>query len=221
MGISNSSWVSLPFFVCSYVGLVDWSLTSNFHGLFRSGVRHTNVLLRGAVFRIFSINYFTYGVSLCALSLWSFYFASVCAFGLLAYVRYIIFAFPSLFRLHRLNGLLLVFILLWAVSTYIFNVAFSYLHSDLEKDMEIWEMVGLWHYPIPGFFIPAQFCLGVLVTLGNLVNNSVFVYISDEEDRPASNGDASQEGDTLLDLFTCRFDAKAIVNIYFYMCLKK
>ncbi|KAL9996769.1 putative Piezo family protein [Helianthus debilis subsp. tardiflorus] len=101
----------------------------------RSGVRHTNVLLRGAVFRIFSINFFTYGVlvSLCALSLWSFYFASACAFRLLAYVGYIIFAFPSLFRLHRLNGLLLVFILLWAVSTYIFNVAFSYLHWDLEK----------------------------------------------------------------------------------------
>ncbi|KAJ0797112.1 putative Piezo family protein [Helianthus annuus] len=296
VGISNSSWVSLPFFVCSCVGLVDWSLTSNFHGLFRwwkplwfyagfnifllyiyqlplgfptfftticdfiglyqvsttfewpqicsslsliifcfmlsfvkfdleemdsimsmsesnlteyllpiknsffvresrSGVRHTNVLLRGAVFRIFSINFFTYGVpvSLCALSLWSFYFASVCAFGLLAYVGYVIFAYPSLFRLHRLNGLLLVFILLWAVSTYIFNVAFSYLHWDLEKDMEIWEMVGLWHYPIPGFFILAQFCLGVLVALGNLVNNSVFLYISDEEDQPTSNGDATQE----------------------------
>ncbi|KAD3068641.1 hypothetical protein R6Q59_017338 [Mikania micrantha] len=295
-GISNSSWVSFPFFVCSCVGLVDWSLTSNFHGLFRwwkplwlyagfnifllyvyqlplsfpkffsticnfiglykisttfewtqicsglslimfcfmlsfvkfdleemdsimsmsesnlaehllpiknsffvresrSGVRHTNVLLRGPVFRIFSINFFTYGVpvSLFALSLWSFYFASICAFGLLVYVGYIIYAFPSLFRLHRLNGLLLVFILLWAVGTYIFNVAFSYLHWDLEKDMEIWEMVGLWHYPIPGFFILAQFCLGVLVALGNLVNNSVFLYISDEENHQTANGDTTYE----------------------------
>lgn len=294
VGISYSSWVSLPFFVCSCVGLVDWSLTSNFHGLFRwwrplwiyggfsifllyvyqlpldfpkfftmilnfiglyeisttsewtqicscvslivfcfmlsfvkfdleemdsimsaregnltehllplkdsffiresrSGVRHTNVLLRGAVFRTFSINFFTYGVpvSLFALSLWSFYFASVCAFGLLVYVGYIIFAFPSLFRLHRLNGLLLVFILLWAISTYIFNVAFSYLNWDL-GDMDIWEMVGLWHYPIPGFFILAQFCLGVLVALGNLVNNSVFLYISDE-DHQTSNGDPTPE----------------------------
>ncbi|KAL0459580.1 UNVERIFIED_CONTAM: Piezo-type mechanosensitive ion channel [Sesamum latifolium] len=34
-GISNPSWLSLPFFVCSCVGLVDWSLTSNFLGLFR------------------------------------------------------------------------------------------------------------------------------------------------------------------------------------------
>ncbi|KAL4572075.1 hypothetical protein LXL04_018844 [Taraxacum kok-saghyz] len=295
VGISNSSWISLPFFVCSCVGLVDWSLTSNFHGLFRwwrylwfyaginifllyiyqlpleypkfiatvfdfiglykistmsewtqicsgvsliiycfmlsfvkhdleemdsimstsegnitehllplkdsffvresrSGVRHTNLLVRGAVFRTFSINFFTYGVpvSLFALSLWSFYFASVCAFGLLVYVGYIIFAFPSLFQLHRLNGLLLIFILLWAVSTYIFNVAFAYLNFELGKDMEIWEMVGLWHYPIPGFFILAQFCLGVLVALGNLVNNSVFLYISDE-DHETPNGDVNHE----------------------------
>nr|GFA30653.1 piezo-type mechanosensitive ion channel homolog [Tanacetum cinerariifolium] len=34
-GISCTSWVSLPFFISSCVGLVDWSLTSNFHGLFR------------------------------------------------------------------------------------------------------------------------------------------------------------------------------------------
>ncbi|KZV41712.1 piezo-type mechanosensitive ion channel [Dorcoceras hygrometricum] len=34
-GISNPSWISLPFFLCSCVGLIDWSLTSNFLGLFR------------------------------------------------------------------------------------------------------------------------------------------------------------------------------------------
>ncbi|TYG93766.1 hypothetical protein ES288_A11G137200v1 [Gossypium darwinii] len=34
-GISHPSWISLPFFVSSCVGLVDWSLTSNFLGLFR------------------------------------------------------------------------------------------------------------------------------------------------------------------------------------------
>ncbi|XP_071738279.1 piezo-type mechanosensitive ion channel homolog [Rutidosis leptorrhynchoides] len=294
-GISNTSWVSLPFFVSGCVGLVDCSLTSNFHALFRwwralwlyagfnifflyiyqlptrlpkffsmigdfiglyrisstsgwaqtcsglsliifffglsfvkldleqmnsimsmrednltehllpttnsffiresrSGGRDTNLLLRGAVFRIFSINFFTYGapVSLFALSLWSFYYASVCAFGLLGYVGYIIFAFPSLFRLHRLNGLLLVFILLWALSTYIFNIAFSYLNGKLGKDTEVWEMVGLWHYHFPGFFILAQFCLGVLVALGNLVNNSVFLYISDEVHR-TSNADPTPE----------------------------
>ncbi|OIT06221.1 piezo-type mechanosensitive ion channel-like protein [Nicotiana attenuata] len=35
VGISNPSWLSLPFFICSCVGLVDLSLTSNFLGLFR------------------------------------------------------------------------------------------------------------------------------------------------------------------------------------------
>ncbi|XP_022758138.1 piezo-type mechanosensitive ion channel homolog isoform X3 [Durio zibethinus] len=295
VGISHPSWVSLPFFIGSCVGLVDWSLTSNFLGLFRlwkalqlyagfnivllyvyqlpiefsnmlqriadfvglfkisstsewpeicsavslmlfyimlsyvkcdleemdfimsmqesnlteqllpskhsffiresrSGVRHTNVLLRGAAFRTFTINFFTYGfpVSLFALSFWSFHFASICAFGLLAYVGYVVYAFPSLFCLHRLNGLLLVFILLWAVSTYIFNVAFAFLNRNFGKDMEIWEMVGFWHYPIPGFFLLAQFCLGILVALGNLVNNSVFLYLSDE-DAPSSNNKSAVE----------------------------
>ncbi|XP_039146596.1 piezo-type mechanosensitive ion channel homolog isoform X1 [Dioscorea cayenensis subsp. rotundata] len=286
VGISHPSWISLPFFICSCVGLVDWSLTSNFLGLFRwwrpllsyacfsvlllyvyqlpvqfpsavliiadfiglfkvtnmsewpelfsgisllmyffmlssvrsdleemdsiismqdntlterlipsnhsffiresrSGVRHTNVLLRRSVFRTFSINFFTYGfpVLLCALSFWSFTFASICAFGLLAYVGYVLYAFPSLFRLHRLNGLLLIFILLWAASTYVFNVAFTFLNKKLRKDMEIWETIGFWHYPIPGFFLLAQFCLGVLVAVGNLVNNSVFLYFSDDDGR--------------------------------------
>uniref|UniRef100_F6HU10 Piezo-type mechanosensitive ion channel-like n=1 Tax=Vitis vinifera TaxID=29760 RepID=F6HU10_VITVI len=35
VGISHPSWTSLPFFICSCSGLVDWSLTSNFLGLFR------------------------------------------------------------------------------------------------------------------------------------------------------------------------------------------
>ncbi|KMS97035.1 hypothetical protein BVRB_7g179380 isoform B [Beta vulgaris subsp. vulgaris] len=285
VGISHPSWVSLPFFICSCVGLVDWSLTSNFSGLFRwwrslqlyagfiilllymyqlpvllptllqqmanfiglykistesgwleicsglslicfyamlsfikndleemefmmsttesdlteqllparhsffirqsrSGERHTNVLVKGAVFRTFTINFFTYGfpLSLVALSFWSFHFASICAFGLLAYVGYIVYAFPSLFRLHRLNSLLLVFILLWAISTYVFNVAFSIVNWKLGKDMEIWELVGLWRYSIPGYFLLAQFGLGVLVAVGNLVNNSVFTYLSNEND---------------------------------------
>lgn len=293
VGISHPSWISLPFFIGSCVGLVDWSLTSNFLGLFRwwrplllyacasilvlyiyqlpielpeiiqvvadfiglykitdksewpeissgislllfyfmlssvkcdleemdsimsmdreclterllpskhsffireyrSGVRHTNVLLRGSVFRNFSINVFTYGfpVLLLALAFWSFSFASISAFGLLAYIGYILYAFPSLFWLHRLNGLLLVFILLWAACTYVFNVAFTYLNKD-RKDMEIWETIGFWHYPIPGLFLLAQFFLGVLVAIGNLVNNSVFQYF-DEGDCP-SNNDCQEE----------------------------
>ncbi|XP_075500886.1 piezo-type mechanosensitive ion channel homolog isoform X1 [Primulina tabacum] len=33
-GISNPSWISLPIFLFSCVGLIEWSLTSNFLGLF-------------------------------------------------------------------------------------------------------------------------------------------------------------------------------------------
>ncbi|KAJ4836126.1 hypothetical protein Tsubulata_035436 [Turnera subulata] len=300
LGISYPSWASFPFFICSSIGLVNWSLTSNFLGLFqwwryllmyaggnivllyvyqlpielfgiiqwfagnlglfkisaqsewhqicsgislisfyimlswircdlvemefiisatggrltepllpqkhsylicesRSGARSTNFLLKGAIFRTFSVNFFTYGfpVSLLALSFWSFHFASFCAFGLLAYVGYVVYAVPSLFHLHRLNGLLLVFILLWAASTYVFNVAFNVLNKKIWKDMEIWETIGLWHYPIPGLYLLAQFCLGILIALGNLVNNSVFQYLSDD-DRHTSSDDLTVEerGDT-------------------------
>ncbi|KAK9733565.1 hypothetical protein RND81_04G075400 [Saponaria officinalis] len=163
----------------------------------RSGERHTNVLVKGAVFRTFTINFFTYGfpLSLLALCFWSFYFASLCAFGLLAYVGYVVYAFPSLVRLHWLNGLLLVFILLWAVSTYIFNVAFSFINWNLEKDMEIWELIGLWRYSIPGYFLLAQFGLGILIAVGNLVNNSVFTHTSNENDENdlIPNGDCAVE----------------------------
>ncbi|MFQ6636421.1 hypothetical protein Gotur_014160, partial [Gossypium turneri] len=34
VGISHPLWISLPFFIGSCIGLVDWSLTSNFLGLF-------------------------------------------------------------------------------------------------------------------------------------------------------------------------------------------
>ncbi|KAL9683988.1 hypothetical protein QQ045_021419 [Rhodiola kirilowii] len=164
----------------------------------KSGVRHTNVLLRGAVFRTFSINFFTYGfpISLFALSYWSFHFTSICAFGLLAYVGYILYSFPSLFRLHRLNGLLLVFILLWAALTYVFNVAFALLSEKIGKDIKIWEIVGFWHYPIPGLYLLAQFCLGVLVAVGNLVNNSVFQYMSGEEGQSSMESNEEVEDET-------------------------
>ena len=72
-------------------------------------------------------------VLLLALAFWSFNFTSICAFGLLAYVGYILYAFPSLFQMHRLNGSLLVFILLWAASTYVFNVAFTFFNKRFQK----------------------------------------------------------------------------------------
>lgn len=58
-------------------------------------------------------------------------------------------------------------------------------------------MVGLWHYSFPGFFILAQFGLGVLVALVNLVNNSVFLYISDEASN-ASNVEPTPKGEQML-----------------------
>ncbi|KAG0470500.1 hypothetical protein HPP92_017200 [Vanilla planifolia] len=314
VGISHPSWISLPFFICSCIGLVDWSLKSNFLGFFRwwrpllifacftifllyvyqlpikqpsmvlviaeffglykismkselpeicsglslllfffmlslvkhdleeknsimsiedntlvqqllpsrhsisiiesrYGMGNTDAILQGQAFRIFSINFFTYGfpVLLLALSLWSFNFVSICAFGLLAYVGYVLYAFPSLFKLHHLNGLLLVFILLWAVSTFVFNVAFTFLHKELKKDMVIWETIGLWHYPIPGLFLFAQFCLGVFVAICNLVNNSVFVYLSNEEDRPV-NDDTTAEA---------KEDTKVLFVATLAWCLRK
>lgn len=54
-------------------------------------------------------------------------------------------------------------------------------------------MVGLWRYRIPGFFLLAQFCLGILVALGNLVSNTVFLCVSDEE-REMVNNSYIEEG---------------------------
>jgi piezo-type mechanosensitive ion channel component 1/2 len=55
------------------------------------------------------------------------------------------------------------------------------------QDMMIWETIGLWHYSIPGLFLLAQFCLGVFVALCNLVNNSVFFYLTPDEGPSSSN----------------------------------
>lgn len=68
--------------------------------------------------------------------------------------------------------------------------------------MDVWEMVGLWHYPIPGFFLLAQFGLGILVALVNLVNNSVFLCLSGEDEH--SSNDNSSPGGNLW-LIDCHF----------------
>ncbi|XP_073222018.1 piezo-type mechanosensitive ion channel homolog isoform X3 [Cicer arietinum] len=300
-GISHASWVSLPFFICSGIGLVDWSLTSNYLGIFRLwryllfyagfniillyiyqlpiefpetfrlifyhfglfklstksewsevcsvislllfyimlswirnelaemeimtstrendlieellpkrhslfvhesrfGVRHSSFILRGAISQTFSINFLTYGfpISLLVLSFWSFHFASLCSFGLLAYVGYILYAFPSMFRLQQLNGMLLVFILLWAASTYIFNVALTVSNGKSWKDMKIWETIGLWHYPIPAYYLLAQFGLGFLVATCNLVNNSVLLCITDQGQLTADESVVEEEEETTV-----------------------
>lgn len=48
------------------------------------------------------------------------------------------------------------------------------------QDMKIWETIGLWHYPIPAYYLLAQFGLGFLVATCNLVNNSVLLCITDQ-----------------------------------------
>ncbi|XP_058738594.1 piezo-type mechanosensitive ion channel homolog isoform X3 [Vicia villosa] len=302
-GISHASWVSLPFFICSSIGLVDWSWTSNYIGIFRwwryllyyagfniillyvyqlpiefpenirsifyhfglfklstksewsevcsvlslllfyimlswirnelaemkiitstrendlteellptrrslfvheyrFGMRHRSFILQGAISQTFSINFLAYGfpISLLVLSFWSFHFASLCSFGLLAYVGYILYAFPSMFRLQQLNGLLLVFILLWAASTYIFNVALTASNNKSRKlqDMKIWETIGLWHYPIPAYYLLAQFGLGFLVAVCNLVNNSVLLCITDQRQLTADESVVEEEEDTTV-----------------------
>ena len=79
------------------------------------------------------------------------------------------YAFPSLFCLHQLNALL-VFIPLWAFSTYLnwkhgkvslfrdeSSIVYYLIGSMVliyflnSYGMEICDMVGLCHYPIPGF----------------------------------------------------------------------
>lgn len=57
--------------------------------------------------------------------------------------------------------------------------------------MEIWETIGLWHYAIPGCYLLAQFGLGVLIAVGNLVSNSVFTYLSDGAAQSTNDNDNS------------------------------
>lgn len=49
--------------------------------------------------------------------------------------------------------------------------------------MEVWETIGLWRYPVPGYFLLAQFCLGILVGMSILVSSSVFLYLSDKDEQ--------------------------------------
>lgn len=53
--------------------------------------------------------------------------------------------------------------------------------------MEIWETIGLWHYPTPGFYLLAQFGLGVFIAMCNLVNNSLLLSVTDEEEQSTTD----------------------------------
>ncbi|MCO5611380.1 hypothetical protein L7F22_065633 [Adiantum nelumboides] len=131
----------------------------------RFSVSWTRTLPNTRVMQIISINYSVYGFPICLLllSLWSFKYASISAFFILVYVGLVLYSFPSVLVLWRMNTVLLLFILFWAICTYTFNAAFTVLHDALEKDTDIWNTVGFWHYPVPGLFLLVQFVLGLLL----------------------------------------------------------
>ncbi|KAH6808426.1 piezo-type mechanosensitive ion channel component [Perilla frutescens var. frutescens] len=222
-GISNPSWLSLPFFICSCVGLVDWSLTSNFLGLFRwwkllwvyAGfnigllyVYQLPVWLPQSFQTIAdSIGLYKASVSsdwqeICSgISLMVFYY-------MLSFVKHDLEDME--FMMSMREGSLTEQLLPSRNSLFVRQLRSGVRHTNILlrgkvfrffsinwftygfPDMEIWEMVGLWHYPIPGFFLLAQFCLGILVALGNLVNNSVFLCRSNEE-RQLSDENRTEE----------------------------
>ncbi|CAM6103082.1 unnamed protein product [Calypogeia fissa] len=141
---------------------------------------------RAIVFQHATINFITYGFPICLIALvgWSFLYASFCAFGLLLYVGYIFYAFPSIHILRRLNPILLGFILSWSLSTYVFNAAFTVISEQSQMGMEIWHSIGLWHYVTPGLFIFAQYALGVLIATDIFVSNAVMKNMSEVESPP-------------------------------------
>lgn len=130
-----------------------------------------------------TINFFTYGFPICMVALigWSFVYASLCAFALLLYVGYIFFAFPAASTLQRLNPVLLGFILLYALTTYFFNAAFSIMKAKFDLGTEIWHLIGLWHYSTPGLFIFAQYALGLLLATDIFVSNNILHNLGDPE----------------------------------------
>lgn len=83
--------------------------------------------------------------------------------------------------------------------------------------MEIWETIGLWRYPVPGFFLLAQFCLAILVAMGILVNSSVFLYMSDREGQ-SMNGNCSVEGKKTL-VINSNILHLLHISYYFYQFL--
>lgn len=74
LGPTSYTYIPCEFSLLNYCLLIDscwfnytsWTLVFSKHiSISRSGKKHTNVLLRGSVFRNFSINFFTYGFPVC------------------------------------------------------------------------------------------------------------------------------------------------------------
>ena len=58
--------------------------------------------------------------------------------------------------------------------------------------MALWEAIGLWHYSKPGLYLLAQFFPAILLTMGNLVNSTVFSYLIDGDGQPKYRNLAAQ-----------------------------
>ncbi|KAL3696338.1 hypothetical protein R1sor_010414 [Riccia sorocarpa] len=168
---------------------------------------------RVVAFQHATINFITYGFPICLIALvcWSFIYSSLCAFGLLLYVGYIFYDFPSVLKLRQLNPVLLGYILSWALSTYIFNAAFSLISEQSQMGMEFWHSIGLWHYSAPGLFIFAQFALGVLVAADIFVSNVILRSISEPESPNEDQGLAEED----------REDWKVLVLAVIAWCLRR
>jgi hypothetical protein len=146
------------------------------------------------------INFFTYGFPICVVALvcWSFVYISFLSFGLLLYVGYIFLAFPSIATLRWLNPVLLGFILLWALCTYVFNAAFSIMTSKFDMGMGVWHTIGLWHYSTPGLLIFALYALGVLVATDIFVSNNIVNNLTESESLGGEESSGNLEGGLFL-----------------------
>ncbi|BBN02016.1 piezo-type mechanosensitive ion channel component 1/2 [Marchantia polymorpha subsp. ruderalis] len=168
---------------------------------------------RAVAFQHATINFITYGFPVCLIALvcWSFIYASLCAFGLLLYVGYIFYGFPSVLKLRQLNPVLLVFILSWALSTYVFNAAFTVISEQSAMGMEFWHSIGLWHYSTPGLFIFAQFALGVLVATDIFVSNVIIQSMSETDSPNEDQGLAEEDNE----------DWKVLILAVIAWCLRR
>lgn len=83
--------------------------------------------------------------------------------------------------------------------------------------MKIWETIGLWHYPIPAYYLLAQFGLGFLVAMCNLVNNSVLLCIADQGQLTAYEsvveGEKTSGSEQTMLATVCSYDFQCL-NIY-------
>lgn len=84
----------------------------------------------------------------------------------------------------------------------------------------MWETVGLWNYSVPGLYLFAQFCLGILFALSNLVNRSVFIFLSNGDGQSLPD-DSAAEGELQVSdpIYACCFFG--LVSLFHQLCLSQ